>query len=177
TGGAEARVIADVVREAVVSGTSAEAIAIVVPALDEGFLEPLRAAFDEARIAFAEPRGRPPIAAPAVRAALGWLDLVVSLHRDGIIDLLRSNAVDPAPFVDGTSLELRRRRALALASRLARVPVGTDDDRTLLLQVLSAEIDPRSDDIWMIDALARILSALGDLAEPVARSTLVSKLV
>ena len=70
-------------------------------------------------------------------------------HRDGIIDLLRSNAVDPAPFVDGTSLELRRRRALALASRLARVPVGTNHNRTLLLQVLSAEIDPRSDDIWM----------------------------
>jgi len=102
---------------------------------------------------------------------------VVSLHRDGIIDLLRSNAVDPAPFVDGKSLELRRKHALALAARLARVPVGTDNDRTLLLQVLSAEIDPRSDDIWMIDALARIIAALGDLAEPVTRATFVAKLV
>src|SRR5205814_3144673 len=127
-------------------GTSAEEIAIVLPGLDESFLEPLRAAFGEGRIAFAEPRGRPPIAAPAVQAALGWLDLSITLHRDGLIDLLRSNAVDPAPFVDGNSLDLRRQRALALAARLARVPVGTDQDRTLLLQVLSAEIDPRSSD-------------------------------
>jgi ATP-dependent helicase/nuclease subunit B len=177
TGAAEARTIAHVVREALAAGTSAEEIAIVLPSLDEGFLEPLRAAFGEARIAFAEPRGRPPIAAPAVRVALGWLDLSVTLHRDGLIDLLRSNAVDPAPFIEAKTLELRRRRALALASRLARVPVGTDHDRTLLLQVLSAEIDPRSEDSWMIEALERILSALGDLAEPMRRAAFVQKLV
>jgi RecB family exonuclease len=177
TPGAEARAIVSAVRDALAAGANAEAIAIAVPALDESFLEPLRAAFGEARIAFAEPRGRPPIAAPAVQAALGWLDLAVALQRDGLIDLLRSHAVDSAPFVDGETLEHRRRAALALAARLARVPVGTDHDRTLLQQVLAAEIDSRSGDAWMIDALGRILSALSDLVEPLPRSVLARKLL
>jgi RecB family exonuclease len=177
TPSAEARAIVGAVRAALADGANAEAIAIVVPALDESFLEPLRAAFGEASIAFAEPRGRPPIAAPGVQAALGWLDLAVTLHRDGLIDLLRSHAVDPAPFVDGETLEERRRSALALAARLARVPVGTDHDRTLLQQVLAAQIDPRSADVWMVDALGRILSALSDMAEPLPRAVLAHKLL
>src|SRR5207302_1202190 len=122
-------------------------IVVVLPDLDETFLEPLRAAFAEALIPFREPRGRPPIASPAVRAALAWMGLAAGpLHRDVLVDLLRTRAVDPSPFVDGATASLRRQKGLALASRLARVPVRTDRDGTLLAEMLAADISKDGED-------------------------------
>jgi ATP-dependent helicase/nuclease subunit B len=176
TDGAEARTIAAVVLDAVRAGASAEGIAIVVPQLEEAFLERLRGALDEARLAFEEPRGRSPIAAPAVRAALGWLELASApLNRDATIDLLRSRAVDPAPFIDGATLTERQRRALELAGRLGRIPVRTDRDGTLLADVLAAEIANDSDEGWLLGSLDRILAARAELATAASRSSIAGK--
>ncbi|MET0592231.1 MAG: hypothetical protein ABW133_06000, partial [Polyangiaceae bacterium] len=131
--GAEARAIAGALRDALAEGVPAGDIAIVLPGLDESFLEPLRAALDEAHIAYAEPRGRPPIASPLVRAALAWLEICAGpLSRDALVDLLRTSVIDPAPFVEGATAPARRERARQLARRLTRVPVGVDREGTLI---------------------------------------------
>jgi ATP-dependent helicase/nuclease subunit B len=175
TEAAEARAIARAVLDALASGTAAEGIAIVVPALEEDFLEPLRTALGEARVAFREPRGRPPIASPAVRAALAWLDLASApLNRDVLIDLLRTTAADPAPFVDGSTPSARRHRALAFAGRLARIPVRTDRDGTLLTDALAADIS--DEETWMLDSIHRVYRARGDLARAATRDEIVAKL-
>jgi ATP-dependent helicase/nuclease subunit B len=177
TDGAEARAIAGQVLDALREGTPAEGVAIVLPELDESFLARLRAALEEARIPFQEPRGRPPIAAPAVQAALAWLELASGpLQRDVLVDLLRTRAVEPSPFVGGSTASARRRRALALASRLANVPVRTDRVGTLLSDVLAAEISNDSDESWMLESLARILEARDDLARNASRSQFVARL-
>ncbi len=174
---AEAKAIVRVVLDALEAGTSAEDIAIVVPALDEIFLEPLRAAFDEARIPYSEPRGRPPVASPAVRAALGWLDLAAGpLHRDQLIDLLRMSVVDPAPFIDDPTFALRKRRALSLARRMATLPVGTDPDGHLLRDVLAASLSDATEDRWMLDATDRIVRARDDLRADAPRDAMTAKL-
>ncbi len=175
--GAEAKAIAGAVLDALEAGTGPGDVAIVVPALEEIFLEPLRAAFDEARIPFSEPRGRPPVASPAVRAALAWLELAAgALQRDELIDLLRTSAVDPAPFLEGPTLELRRRRALSLARRLATLPVGTDADGNLLRDLLAGTLSERPDDQWMLDALERIVRAHDEVRVDAPRSAIIAKL-
>jgi RecB family exonuclease len=177
TDDAEARAIAHAAAEAMRRGAPPEKIAIVVPDLDEEFLDSLRASLLEARVPFREPRGRPPGASPAVSAALAWLDLVAGpLDRDTWIDLLRTRAVDPAPFVTGPTPSIRRRRALALAGRLARVPVKTDRDGTLLAEVLAAEIPKDSDDRWMVEAVDRVARARAALAGEATRSEFAAKL-
>jgi len=177
TDGAEARAITRRVLDALREGTAAEGIAIVLPELDETFLDRLRAALDEARIPFREPSGRPPIAAPAPRAALAWLELACApLQRDLLVDLLRTRAVDPSPFVDGSTASERRRRALALANRLASVPVRTDRDGTLLSEVLAAEIAKDSEESWILESLSRIVEARDELSRNANRAEFVARL-
>jgi hypothetical protein len=177
TEGAEARAVARAVSDAVRAGTPAERIAIVVPDDDETFLDPLAAALDEARVPFYRSRRRFAATAPAVSAALAWLDLAAGpLYRDTLLDLLRTRAVDPAPFVDGATAPLRRRRALSLAARLAKIPVRADREGTLLGEVLAAEIAKDADDGWMLGSLARMVAARTDLARDASRSEIVGRL-
>jgi hypothetical protein len=177
TDGAEARAIARAAADAVRAGTPPERIAIVLPEVDDGFREPLAAALDEARVAFHAATGRAPRSAPAVSAALAWLDLAAGpLYRDTLIDLLRTRAADPAPFVEGATVSLRRHRALALAERLARIPVRTDRDGTLLAEVLAAEIAKDADDRWILDAMFRIARLRAHLAEEATREQFVAQL-
>jgi RecB family exonuclease len=95
--GSEARAVARVVLEAIERGTPLDRIAIVPVDLAEAFLEPLRFELLRASIPFAEPRGRPAIAAPRAHAALELLRLARGpLGRDALVDVLR---------VPGLSLE------------------------------------------------------------------------
>src|SRR5262249_47252711 len=71
----EARAVARQAQRAFREGTPPERIAIVLPELEDRFLDLLRASLGEARVPFREPAGRPHFAAPAVSAALAWLDL------------------------------------------------------------------------------------------------------
>ncbi|HKQ71475.1 MAG TPA: hypothetical protein VJT73_19155, partial [Polyangiaceae bacterium] len=175
---AEANAVAGAVLEALGRGVAAERIAVVVPDLDEAFLEPLRSALAEARIAFAEPRGRPPEAAPAVRAALTWLAFAAEpLSRAALTDLLRTSIVDPLPFVDAPGRAERRRRGLALARKLERIPVETDRDGTLLAEILAAELPKGSPDAWMIDTFERIVAWRRDLSSDAPRAAIVGKLM
>jgi ATP-dependent helicase/nuclease subunit B len=175
--GAEARAIAGAVRDALGAGVQPAAVAIVVPSLDESFLEPLRAALDEAAIPFSEPRGRPPIATPVVRAALAWLEIAAGpLVRDALVDLLRTSVVDAAPFVDGSTARERRERALILCRRLSRIPVGVDRDGTLLGDLLAADANDAGEP-WLLTSLDKILAARRDLQREAPRSVLAARLV
>ncbi|HEY3594210.1 MAG TPA: hypothetical protein VGL13_10050, partial [Polyangiaceae bacterium] len=174
---AEARAIAGGIADALAAGTPADRVAVLVPSLDEAFLEPLRAALSEARIPFQEPRGRPPIAAPAPRAALAWLDFVAApMDRDTLIDLLRTDVVDPGPFIAEPHREARRRRALGLARRLSRLPARCDRQGTLLVDLLKADTANRPDDAWMVDTLSAFARARGELGRPAPRGELLAKL-
>jgi len=174
--GAEARGIAGAVRDALRGGIAPADIAIVLPSLDEEFLEPLRATLDEASIPFSEPRGRPPIATPLVRAALAWLEITSGpLVRDALVDLLRTSVVDPAPFIDGATARERRERALTLCRRLSRMPVSVDRDGTLLADLLAAETN--DSEPWLSSSLAKILAARRDLQGDAPRRVLAARLV
>ena len=176
--GAEARAVASAVRDALAAGVRAADIAIVLPSLDESFLEPLRAALDEARVPFSEPRGRPPIATPIVRAALAWLEIAAGpLARDALVDLLRTTVVDPAPFVDGSTARERRERALTLCRRLSRIPVGVDRDGTLLGDLLAAETAEHPGEPWLLTSLDKILAARRTLQTDAPRSVLAACLL
>jgi ATP-dependent helicase/nuclease subunit B len=173
----EARSIAGAVLDALSAAISAEEIAVVLPSLDERFLEPLRAALDEAGVAFSEPRGRPPIATPIVRAALQWLEIAASpLSRDALVDLLRTSVIDPAPFIDGSTPGLRRERALSLCRRLSRIPVGVDRDGTLLFDLLAAETGEADDERWVHTSLEKLLAARRTLQQDAPRSVLAARL-
>jgi hypothetical protein len=175
---AEARCIAGAVADALAAGTKASGIAMVLPALDESFLEPLRAALDEAGVAFSEPRGRPPIATPVVRAALSWLAIASgSLARDALVDWLRTSVVDPAPFIDGPNVHARRERALLLCRRLARIPVSVDHEGTLLANLLAADVGDADDATWLVESLDKILAARRDLAVAAPRKVLAERLL
>ena len=177
TDAAEARSIAGAVLDALSAQIPADEIAVVLPSIDERFLEPLRAALDEARVAFSEPRGRPPIATPIVRAALAWLEIAASpLSRDALVDLLRTSVVDPAPFIDGSTPRARRERALALCRRLSRIPVGVDRDGTLLIDLLAAETGQRDDERWLLASLDKILTLRRSLQHDAPRSVLAARL-
>jgi RecB family exonuclease len=180
TDAAEARAIARIVASALAIGIPAEGIAIVVPDLDETFLEPLERTLDEARVPFREPRGRLPAGSPVVRAALAWLGLASGpLDRDVLVDLLRTRAVDPAPFVEGSTPDAQRQRALALANRLLRIPVRSDRDGNLLAEVLASELAARgtADETWMLDAVERIAALRHALAKEATRAEMAHKLV
>jgi ATP-dependent helicase/nuclease subunit B len=173
---AEARSIAGAVLDALSGAISAPEIAVVLPSLDERFLEPLRAALDEAGVAFSEPRGRPPIATPIVRAALQWLHIAASpLSRDALVDLLRTSVVDPTPFIDGSTPGLRRERALSLGRRLSRIPVSVDRDGTLLFDLLAGETG--DDERWLLTSLDKILAARRTLQQDAPRGVLAARLL
>jgi RecB family exonuclease len=175
---AEARAIAGAIADALAGGVPADGIAVVVPSLDEAFLEPLRAELAEANVIFDEPRGRPPIAAPAPRAALGWLDFVSApLERDTLIDLLRTEVVDPAAFIAEPHRDARRRRALSLARRLSRLPARCDRQGTLLVDLLEADVSSKPEDAWMVEALSSFARARGELGRPAPRRAHLDKLV
>jgi ATP-dependent helicase/nuclease subunit B len=174
---AEARAIAGALRRALSSGVAASDIAVVLPSLDESFLEPLRAALDEARIAFAEPRGRPPIATPLVRAALAWLEIAAGpLARDALVDLLRTSVIDPAPFVEGPTAPARREHARQLARRLTRIPVGVDRDGTLLSDLLASDT-ATANEPWLLASLDKILAARRALQTDAPRRALAAQLL
>lgn len=177
TDGAEARAIAGAVRDALRAGAAPSDVAIVVPSLEEEFLEPLRAALDEARVPFSEPRGRPPVATPVVRAALAWLEIAATpLARDALVDLLRTSVVDVTPFVEGATPRERRERAQIFCRRLSRIPVGVDRDGTLLADLLAAEASEAGAP-WLLDCLDKILAARRALEREAPRRVLGARLV
>jgi ATP-dependent helicase/nuclease subunit B len=174
---AECRAIVRAVHRALADGADAERIAVALPSLDEEFLEPLRAMFEEARIPFVEPRGRPSVAVPAARAALGWLELAIGpLHRDAIVDLLQSGAVDPRGWIDAGSERSARERALSLARRLAQIPVGADPDASMLLAALAAWGRERPAEAWMEAALTKMTADLLPLSRGGTRARIADEL-
>jgi hypothetical protein len=175
---AEARAVASAVADALGRGTRAEAITIILPALEESFLELLRAAFDDAEIPFDEPRGRPPVAAPLPRAALAWLEFIAApLERDRLVDLLCMPAVDPRVFFDEDRPSGRRQRALSLARELCRLPAQSDREGTLLIDLLRMALADRPGEVWKLDTLSRIVEAHRRARRPATRAALLADLL
>jgi ATP-dependent helicase/nuclease subunit B len=175
---AEARAIVREVGLQIGRGTSAERVSVLLPSLDETLLEPLRAAFDEAELAFAEPQGKPPATAPAVHAALTWLTLIgAPLHRNGVIEWLQSDAVDPVALIAGERRAMRRKRALALVRRLMRMPVGSDPEGALMLDVLQGHVEQRPDDAWMLHSLERLVSLVRSQQRALPRAEMFDQLL
>jgi ATP-dependent helicase/nuclease subunit B len=158
TADGEARaVVADVVG-ALERGTPPERVAIVLPDLDETRLEPFRAALGDARIPFAEPRGRPVASCPEGRIALALLAVAAGpVTRDTLIELLRAPGLHPGAWTDRSGAQLAVGRAVMLAHRLREVPVEIDRTGRLFVDALADATRSRPEEGWMPRALDRML--------------------
>lgn len=187
----EARAVVAAALTALSRRAAPERIAILVPALDEDRLSPLRAALVDARLPFAEPRGRPASREPAGRILLGLLAIAAGpVTREQVIELLRAPGLHLGAWMDGGSAAEAASRAALLAHRLREVPV--EIDRTGLLLALglrdliaarrrntarARRAGPLPDEGWMPECLGRLLDDARRLGEPVAsRRELVARL-
>ncbi|MGK4005720.1 PD-(D/E)XK nuclease family protein [Sorangium sp. So ce1036] len=140
----EARAAAAEVAAALGRGTPPERIAVVVPALDDAALEPLRAALADAGVRFSEPRGRSAAGCPDGRVALAILRLAVGpVRREQAIEILRAPGVHAGAWMDRASAADAERRAVDLAHRLRDVPVEVDRTGRLLIDALLTVVAAR----------------------------------
>ena len=169
----EARGVAAEVLAALGSGLPPETIAIVVPALDDATMDPLRAALEDARIPFHEPRGPSPDASPEGRAVLSLLALAAGpLARERVIDLLRAPGLHAGHWVLERHERDAEAKAALLAHRLRDVPVEIDRTGGLLLEGLRTTITAgeHQDEEWMPAALERLLADVATVANGKNRS-------
>jgi ATP-dependent helicase/nuclease subunit B len=187
----EARAVVAAVLTAFSRGAAPERIAILVPALDEARISPLRAALTDARVPFAEPQRRPAASDPAGRIVLGLLAIARGpVTREQVIELLRAPGLHLGAWMDGESAGEAASRAALLAHRLREVPVEIDRTGRLLALGLHDLIEarrrntararragPQPDEGWMLEALERLLADTRALAEAQpSRKELVSRL-
>lgn len=168
----EARGVAAEVLSALGSGLPPETIAIVVPALDDATLDPLRAALSDARIPFHEPRGPSPDASPEGRAVLSLLALGAGpIARERVIDLLRAPGLHAGHWVLERHERDAEAKAALLAHRLRDVPVEIDRTGSLLLEALKTTLETgeHHDEAWMPAALERLLADVATLANGKSR--------
>ncbi|WP_437562447.1 PD-(D/E)XK nuclease family protein [Sorangium sp. So ce542] len=143
----EARAAAAEVAAALGRGVPPERIAVVVPALDDAALEPLRAALADAGVRFSEPRGRAAASCPDGRVALAILRLAVGpVRREQAIEILRAPGVHAGAWVDRASAAEAEKRAADLAHRLRDVPVEVDRTGRLLIESLISVVAARRAD-------------------------------
>ena len=189
--GGEARAVVATVLAAFSRGAAPERIAILVPALDEARLAPLRAALTDARVPFAEPQRRPAPKDPAGRILLGLLAIAAGpVTREQVIELLRAPGLHLGAWMDGESASEAASRAALLAHRLREVPVEIDRTGRLLslglLDLIAARsrnpararrAGPLPDEGWMPASLDRLLADTRALVEgQPSRKELVSRL-
>lgn len=143
----EARAAAAEVAAALGRGIPPERIAVVVPALDDAALEPLRAALADAGVRASEPRGRAAASCPDGRVALAILRLAVGpVRREQAIEILRAPGVHAGAWMDRTSATEAERRSTDLAHRLRDVPVEVDRTGRLLIDGLISVVAARRAD-------------------------------
>ncbi|AUX41857.1 hypothetical protein SOCE26_032820 [Sorangium cellulosum] len=143
----EARAAAAEVAAALGRGIPPERIAVVVPALDDAALEPLRAALADAGIRFSEPRGRSAASCPDGRVALALLRLAVGpVRREQAIEILRAPGVHAGAWMDRTAAAEAEKRSADLAHRLRDVPVEVDRTGRLLIDGLISVVAARRAD-------------------------------
>lgn len=187
----EARAVVAAVLTALARGAAPERIAILVPALDEARLSPLRAALADARVPFAEPRGRPAQRSPAGRILLGLLAIAAGpVTREQVIELLRAPGLHVGAWMDCDGAGEAAGRATLLAHRLREVPVEIDRTGQLLAEGLrdliatrrhttarARRVGPLPDEDWMPAGLERLLADARSLGgAQTSRRELVSKL-
>ena len=187
----EARAVVAAVLTALSRGAAPERIGILVPALDEARLSPLRAALADARVPFAEPRGRPAHRSPAGRILLGLLAIAAGpVTREQVIELLRAPGLHVGAWMECDGAGEAAGRATLLAHRLREVPVEIDRSGRLLADGLrdliatrrhntarARRVGPLPDESWMPTSLDRLLAdarSLGDAQT--SRRELVSRL-
>ncbi|WP_438010179.1 PD-(D/E)XK nuclease family protein [Sorangium sp. So ce321] len=143
----EARAAAAEVAAALGRGIPPERIAVVVPALDDAALEPLRAALTDAGVRSSEPRGRASASCPDGRVALAILRLAVGpVRREQAIEILRAPGVHAGAWMDRASAAEAEKRSVDLAHRLRDVPVEVDRTGRLLVESLISVVAARRAD-------------------------------
>ena len=163
---AEARAAAAAVLDALAAGIPPEKIAVVVPRTSEDAAEPIGAALEEARVPFAEPRGRSIAGCPDGRAALALLAQAEGpFTRDGLLEVLRAPGLHAGVWVEAADEAEAAARAVRLASRLRDVPVDVDGSGRLFVDGLTDLVKNEKDDAWMPRALDRMIKSVRWIAE------------
>ncbi|MFO0590008.1 MAG: PD-(D/E)XK nuclease family protein [Polyangiaceae bacterium] len=166
TRSAEARAAAAAVRDAIAAGIPPERVAVVVPRANDEALSLLCAALAEARIAYAEPRGRSILACPDGRAALALLSLAEGpFVRDTLLELLRAPGLHAGLWVEAADEAEAAARVQKLAARLRDVPVDVDGSGRLFIEAMTALVAESADDAWMPRALERLVASVRFLQE------------
>ncbi|MEZ4295002.1 MAG: PD-(D/E)XK nuclease family protein [Polyangiaceae bacterium] len=162
----EARAVARAVLDAVGAGISPERVAVVVPRTADDAAEAICAALVEARVPFAEPRGRSIAACPDGRAALALLALAEGpFTRDGLLEVLRAPGLHAGVWVEAADEGEAAVRAVRLASRLRDVPVDVDGSGRLFVDGLGQLVEDAPDDAWMPRAMATLVKSVRWVAE------------
>jgi RecB family exonuclease len=163
---AEARAVAAAVRDSLAEGVAAERLAIVVPKTAGDAIAPLGAALAEARVAYAEPRGRSILACPDGRAAVTLLALAEGpFTRDGLLEVLRAPGLHAGVWVEASDEVEAQLRVAKLASRLRDVPVDVDGSGRLFCEEVGKLAGEEPDEQWMPRAIERLVSHVRWLAE------------
>ena len=141
----QARIVAQLVGDALAGGRAVERIAIAYPSRDEKTLLPLRRALEAEGIVFHDARGAPPSTVPVVAAALHALEAAESLDRAAVARLLRSGYLDAPRMLGDAALSFRdaerilERLARGLETRATRT--GADPAERLLRTAATAPED------------------------------------
>lgn len=163
---AEARAVASAVLEALEAGIAPETIGVVVPRASEEATAVVCAALHEARVPYAEPRGRSIAACPDGRAALALLAQAEGpMTRDGLLEVLRAPGLHAGVWVEATDEAEAAARAVRLASRLRDVPVDVDGSGRLFVDGLTELVKNEPDEAWMPRALDRLIKSVRWIAE------------
>jgi len=166
TKAAEARAATAAVREAIGAGVPPERVAIVVPRVSQETIGALCAALSEAKIAFAEPRGRSILACPDGRAALALLALAEGpFTRDALLEVLRAPGLHAGVWVEAADEGEAAARVARLAARLRDVPVDVDGSGRLFIEAMTTLVADSAEDAWMPRALERLVGSVRFLAE------------
>jgi len=167
---AEARAVVRAVLDGLAAGARPDRICVVVPSADENFVGPLRAHFDEAKLAISEAHGPPVEHAPEAKLFGSLLAMAATrLDRDAIVELLRTPGLHPGSLVERAEEARATDRAAALAARLREVPVAQHRTGELfveaLMQTLASDRDKGVESRWMVPALERLNAELTSLRD------------
>lgn len=166
TAEAEARAVAAAVLDALAAGLPPERIAVAVPRTAGDAAQPIAAALTEARVPFAEARGRSIAACPDGRAALSLLAQAEGpFTRDGLLEVLRAPGLHAGVWVEANDEAEAAARAVRLAARLRDVPVDVDGSGRLFVDGLTDLVKDEPEDAWMPRALDRMVKSIRWIAE------------
>lgn len=168
------RAVARAACNALASGVSAERIAILVPSLNDRFIQPIVEALRDAELPFWTPRNRGPLDF----AEGAWVETLLEMAsgeilRDKMVDLLRSPVAHLGLITSDADEGTAASRAGELARRLSDVSMSIERGG-LLRDEFASSLPPHA--AWMAEAFDRFVGLAERISQTTDRRGLTQKL-